>query len=79
MIKFLFIVFLFFVLFVFLFGFSVLRMLFKGIFGISPKNSQQNKQSKTTQQKHHSTTPPVSKKIIAPDEGEYVDYIEIKD
>ena len=79
MFRFLFITFLLFVLFVFIFGFSVLRMLFRGIFGIKPKNAQQNKQSKTHQKQRPPTASSVPKKIIASDEGEYVDYVEIKD
>ena len=79
MFKFLFIAFFLFVLFVFVFGFSILRMLFRGIFGIKPKNVQQNKQSKTSQKQRPPTASSASKKIIASDEGEYVDYVEIKD
>ena len=84
MIRFLFIAFCLFILFVFIFGFSVLRMFFRGIFGIKskPKNVQQNTQTKTTQQQCASTTSSASsasQKIIASDEGEYVDYVEIKD
>ena len=77
--KFLFMIFFLFVLFVFLFGFSILRMLFRGIFGIKPKSPQQNKQAATNQQKRQPTASSASKKIIASDEGEYVDYVEIKD
>ena len=82
--KYLFVIFLLFVLFVFLFGFSILRMFFRGLFGIKPKpeNVQQNKQSKTSQQQRSSATSSSSsssQKIIASDEGEYVDYVEIKD
>ena len=65
-----------FVLFEFLFGFPTLRMFFHRLFGTKPKNVQSDKQSKTSQ------TPPsssASQKIIASDEGEYVDYVEIKD
>ena len=78
--KFLFLVFLFFVLFVFIFGFSVLRMLFRGIFGIRPnssRNTSSNQQkSKQDTNKTNVSTP---KKIITRDEGEYVDFVEIKD
>jgi hypothetical protein len=69
--------FLLFVLFVFLFGFSILRMLFGGIFGTKPDKQKERKQSQTRQ--NSSTASTASKKIIASDEGEYVDYIEIKD
>ena len=77
--KFLFITFLLFVLFVFVFGFSVLRMLFRGIFGLKPDNRQQTKQTKTTQKKQQPASSSAPKKIITSDEGEYVDYVEIKD
>ena len=81
MIKFLFTIFLVFVLFVFLFGFSVLRMLFGGLFGTRPrpnrpKMEQQQSQAKTRTQ---ANSPFIQKKIIDPNEGEYVEYEEIKD
>jgi hypothetical protein len=76
--KFLFITFLLFVLFVFLFGFSVLRMLFNGLFGTKPKsgNHAQNQQRANQDRQPQ---PKKAKKIIEPDEGEYVDFEEIKD
>jgi hypothetical protein len=74
--KFLFIVFLFFVLFVFLFGFSILRMLFGWVFG-KPQQRQGGRSSQTGAKQADASSS--SKKIIAPDEGEYVDYVEIKD
>ncbi|MDR1526716.1 MAG: DUF4834 family protein [Dysgonamonadaceae bacterium] len=78
--RFLFIVFLLFVLLVFLFGFSILRMLFGGIFGTRPGNRrQQNKQSQAHSKQNQTNASSASKKIIASDEGEYVDYVEIKD
>ena len=63
-----------------LFGFSFLRLLF----GIRPANktsvnkTSANKQNakQTSKQTH---TPPVIKKIITREEGEYVDFEEIKD
>lgn len=70
--KFLFALFLLFVLFVFLFGFSILRMLFGGLFG-KPRRPEQ----KSNTSSRASTDS--SKKIISSDEGEYVDYVEIKD
>lgn len=79
--KFFFIIFLLFVLFVFLFGFSILRMLFKGIFGIPPSksnNSSRNHQRQTKQSSKQTQTKS-TKKIITRDEGEYVDFEEIKD
>jgi len=62
----------------FLFGFSVLRWMFKAIFGIpsSPRNSSSSQQK--TKQSSKQKTPP-SKKIISRDEGEYVDFEEVKD
>jgi hypothetical protein len=74
--RFLFIVFLLFVFFVFLFGFSILRLLFRGIFG---KSHPQNKSTRQRQQPDPSQDSSAAKKIIASDEGEYVDYVEIKD
>ena len=68
-----------FVVFIFLFGFYKFLMFFRGIFGLKPDNRQQTKQTKTTQKKRSSTATSTPKKIIASDEGEYVDYIEIKD
>jgi len=82
MIKFLFTIFLVFVLLVFLFGFSILRLLFGGLFGTRPRPNQQQKtepqqtQSKARTQK---TSPSLQKKMIDPNEGEYVEYEEIKD
>ncbi|MDR2804730.1 MAG: DUF4834 family protein [Dysgonamonadaceae bacterium] len=74
--RFLFIVFLLFVFFVFLFGFSILRLLFRGIFG---KSNPRNKSSRQQSQTHQPQDSSASKKRIASDEGEYVDYVEIKD
>jgi len=68
-----------FVLFDFLLGFAILRRLFREIFGIKPPYQQHSKQSHTNQKRHQSNTTSASKKIIASDEGEYVDYVEIKD
>jgi hypothetical protein len=54
-------------------------MLFRGIFGIKPDNRPPNKQTKTTRENCSSNVSSASKKIITSDEGEYIDYIEIKD
>jgi len=63
----------------FLFGFSVLRWMFRTIFGIKSDNrtssSKQQKSSKTTNQKNSAS----DRKVFSRDEGEYVDYEEIKD
>jgi hypothetical protein len=79
--KFLFITFLLFLLFVFLFGYSVLRMLFRGLFATRPKpeNRSQSQQKKTNQSSKQTTQAGKTKKIIHSDEGEYVDFEEIKD
>ena len=77
--RFLFLVFLCFVLFVFIFGFSVLRMLFRSIFGTASKSrSTSSNQQKSKQTNKQKNAAPV-KKIFNRDEGEYVDYEEIKD
>lgn len=78
MIKFLFIAFLIFVLFVFLFGFSILRMLFGGLFGTSQNKQKQPFQEPQKQRQQTRTTSTNQKKIIDSDEGEYIDYEEIK-
>ena len=79
MLRFLLILFGLFFLFGFLFGFSILRMFFRTIFGIAPKprstSSNQQKSKQTTKQKNTSSV----KKIFNRDEGEYIDYEEIKD
>ena len=79
MLKFIIIFILLIFLFGFLFGFSILRMFFRAIFGFAPKprsaSSNQQKSKQTTKQKNAA---PVNK-IFHRDEGEYVDYEEIKD
>jgi hypothetical protein len=76
---FLFIVGLLFFAFTLLFGFSFLRMVFKTLFGTRPDSrnisSNQQKKKKAQQQPNK---PPV-KKIITHDEGEYVDFVEVKE
>ena len=80
MFRFLFILLGLFFLFGFLFGFSVLRMFFRAIFGVQsePRKSSSNQQ-KAKQAPKKSSTPSPTKKIISRDEGEYIDYEEIKD
>jgi len=79
MIKIFFIIIGLFCLLGFLFGFSVLRMMFKAIFGIKPdtrqSSSRQQKSNKTNDQKKSSS----NKKVFSHDEGEYIDYEEIKE
>jgi len=69
----------FFLYYVFKLGFSVIRMFLSALFGIEtvPRNtsSTQQKKKQTTKQ----STPAPPKKIITRDEGEYVDFEEIKD
>jgi len=81
MFRFLFILLGLFFLFGFLFGFSVLRMFFRAIFGIQqpqPRKSSSNQQkAKQTTKQTNAQSP--TKKIISRDEGEYVDFEEIKD
>jgi hypothetical protein len=64
-----------------LFGFSFLRLVLGAIFGTGPKsrNTSSNKQkSKPTAQQTSKQTKPI-RKIITHEEGEYVDFEEIKD
>lgn len=85
MIKFILIIFLFFLLLVFLLGFSLFRSLTRFLFGSSNKStSTQHRSSRTSQQhrqQQRSADPPrpqPKKKIIDKNEGEYVDYEEVK-
>jgi hypothetical protein len=81
MFRFLILVLLIFVGLVFLFGFSILRLLFGGLFGKRPGQNQQQtgqrNQNSNTQQ-NQQTSPSSEKKIFTSDDGEYVDYEEIK-
>ena len=86
------IIFFFFILLVFLMGFSILRT-FKNIFfgsGNSTRKGEQRRQTNSNTSGHRSTTTTARdddddrtpyvhrKKIFAKDEGEYVDYEEVK-
>ena len=67
-------------LMVLLFGFSVFRMLFGALLGgkkkqRSGRNTQQRAQRNQSQSNKANNAP----KIITPDEGEYVDFEEVKD
>jgi hypothetical protein len=53
-------------------------MFFGGIFGRTGRQHP-GKQSQTRRKQGSSNASSASKKIIASDEGEYVDYVEIKD
>ena len=81
MFKFLFVIFFFFILLVFLMGFSILRT-FKNIFfgsGNSTRKGEQRSTTTTARDDDDDRTPYVHrKKIFAKDEGEYVDYEEVK-
>ena len=86
MFKFLFVIFFFFILLVFLMGFSILRT-FKNIFFGSGNSTHKGEQRRQTNSSTTTTardddddrTPYVHrKKIFAKDEGEYVDYEEVK-
>ena len=81
MFRILFVIFLFGFILLSLLGFSVLRS-FRDFFSGNPKS----KQRATSQSRHRSQTKSSTnsqkqsrKKVIAADEGEYVDYEEVKD
>jgi len=67
------------VAFVLLFGVSVLRMFLGALFGTrpGPRNASSNQQK--TKQTAKQPTPSPVKKIFTREEGEYVDFEEIKD
>jgi cell division protein FtsI/penicillin-binding protein 2 len=71
--KFLLIIILFFVFIGVLFGFSIFRFLFGRLFVQSHKQQQQ------TRNRQNKTQPKKQKKIIDSNEGEYIDYEEVKD
>ncbi len=79
MFKFLILAFLFFIFMIFLFGFSLIRILFQAFLGrpMQKKQPQSKSQRNTTTQSDYSPSKP--KKIITQDEGEYIDYEEIKE
>jgi predicted lipid-binding transport protein (Tim44 family) len=65
--------------FIFLFGFSILRIFLGKLFGIDQRPPRSRQSQSREKQKSSDTSSSASKKIIASDEGEYVDYVEIKD
>ncbi|MDR2087163.1 MAG: DUF4834 family protein [Dysgonamonadaceae bacterium] len=75
MFKFLLFIVLFFIFIGFLTGFSIFRFLFGRLSGSAPK---QNKQTRGKQPRTH-TQARKQKKIIDSSEGEYIDYVEVKD
>jgi Plant ATP synthase F0. len=83
MFKLLFFIILFGGLMVLLFGFSVIRLLFSGLIGGRKKqNTTQNHrktQSQSKQSQSRQSQTKQSKKVITPEEGEYIDFEEIKD
>jgi len=80
MFKFLIITFLFFLFIIFLFGFSIIRFFLQVFFGrSSKKQTQSSRQSNRNTKSQQYQSNPAPKKIITKDEGEYVDYEEVKD
>jgi hypothetical protein len=64
------------IIYIFTLGLKTLRMFLSSIFGGSPappRNTSSN------QQKTRQTNAKPTKKIITPDEGEYIDFEEIKE
>lgn len=89
MFKFLFVMFFFFILLVFLMGFSILRTFKNMLFGSGSSSGKKGEQRRQTssysggQQQSHDTAgddyaSANRKKIFAKDEGEYVDFEEVK-
>jgi len=69
----------FFVIFVLMFGFSVIRMFLSAIFGTRTASRDVSSNQQKAKQSPKQTSASPAKKIIERDEGEYVDYEEIKD
>jgi hypothetical protein len=63
------------IIYIFLLGMRTLRMFLGSIFGTPPTQPRNT----SNQQKNRQPTPPPTKKIITRDEGEYVDFEEIKE
>jgi len=63
------------------FGFSVIRMLLSAVFGARPNPNLRSAASNQQKTKQATKQPPPAdvKKIFTRDEGEYVDFEEIKD
>ena len=76
--KFLFMSFLVFLFIVFVFGFSIVRFIFRLLFGSGNDRNTRQQQSSREQQNKTNYTEHNSPKVISKDEGEYVDYEEIK-
>ena len=88
MFKFLFVMFFFFILLVFLMGFSILRTFKNMLFGSGSSSGKKGEQRRQTssysggQQHSHAAEDDYAsanrQKIFAKDEGEYVDFEEVK-
>jgi len=83
MIRILLVLFFFFIILMFLMGFSVFRTM-KNIFsGGEKKNTQRRQTNKNTSGSQRSSRQeydiPSRKKIFTKDEGEYIEYEEVKD
>lgn len=89
MFKFLFVIFFFFILLVFLMGFSILRTFKNILFGSGSNNARKGEQHRQTntssgdqpqseRQKRSDYASSSRKKIFTKDEGEYVDFEEVK-
>lgn len=84
MFKFLFVLFFFFILLLALMGFSVLRMFKNFLFGTGSdeqKTKKRHQSSHTSSRSSYQEEPTVHvhrKKIFTEDDGEYVDYEEVK-
>ena len=78
MFKFFFFIVFFVVLLLLLAGFSVIRTIKTFLFGDNSQHQQKRKPS-SKQQSRQVYEEPVRKKVIGEDEGEYVDYEEVKD
>ena len=79
MFKFLFLLILGFFFLIFVFGFSVIRLIFRAIFGggnNKPTNQQSSRQQRN--KTNYTDTKRNSPKLIPKDEGEYIDYEEVK-
>jgi hypothetical protein len=83
MIKFILFIFFFILLLGFLAGFSIIRAVRNALFGPPPnarnaKQQQRKSSGKNTSRTQAQSAPPPRKKIFAKDEGEYIDYEEVK-
>jgi hypothetical protein len=82
MFKFILFIFFFIILLGFLAGFSIIRGIRNALFGPPPnaRNAKQQRAAsgKNTSRKQTHSAPPPRKKIIEKDEGEYIDYEEVK-